>query len=85
MDVIAKQEDLYATEAFDFSGVKRNLALVEMGFKPPTLTSTGTTIVAVVYEVMFRQFNYFIYLRVVLLWERILALQLVILLQIKTV
>uniref|UniRef100_A0A914RYW6 Proteasome endopeptidase complex n=1 Tax=Parascaris equorum TaxID=6256 RepID=A0A914RYW6_PAREQ len=37
--------------AFDFSNCARNMALVEMGVKPPTLRSTGTTIVAATYKV----------------------------------
>jgi len=36
------------SQAFDFSNSIRNVALSSLGLKPPTLTSTGTTIVAVV-------------------------------------
>lgn len=41
------------SEAFDFSNSIRNVALSNMGLKPPTLNSTGTTIVAVVAKVIF--------------------------------
>lgn len=37
--------------AFDFSNCARNMAMAEMGVKPPTLRSTGTTIVAATYKV----------------------------------
>lgn len=37
--------------AFDFSNCFRNQAIQKMGAKMPTLTSTGTTIVACVYKV----------------------------------
>uniref|UniRef100_A0A915PXB2 proteasome endopeptidase complex n=1 Tax=Setaria digitata TaxID=48799 RepID=A0A915PXB2_9BILA len=36
--------------AFDFSNCARNMALEAMGVKPPTMKSTGTTIVAVTYK-----------------------------------
>uniref|UniRef100_A0A0M3IAZ8 proteasome endopeptidase complex n=2 Tax=Ascaris TaxID=6251 RepID=A0A0M3IAZ8_ASCLU len=36
--------------AFDFSNCARNMAMAEMGVKPPTLRSTGTTIVAATYK-----------------------------------
>lgn len=36
---------------FDFSNCTRNLALDSLGVKPPKLHSTGTTIVAVIYQV----------------------------------
>lgn len=39
--------------SFDFSMCHRNLALCEGGVKPPTLTSTGTTIVAALYKVFY--------------------------------
>lgn len=59
MDLITKKEDLSASEAFDFSAMERNLALGEMGFKAPTLTSTGTTIVSALYDVL--NFNFYMF------------------------
>ncbi|KAI6174996.1 Proteasome subunit beta [Aphelenchoides bicaudatus] len=45
---MAQKVEFEPSPAFDFSNSIRNVALTKMGLKPPTLTSTGTTIVAVV-------------------------------------
>uniref|UniRef100_A0AC34R2P5 RNA methyltransferase n=1 Tax=Panagrolaimus sp. JU765 TaxID=591449 RepID=A0AC34R2P5_9BILA len=42
--------DFEPCEAFDFSNVARNIAMVECGMKAPTLRSTGTTIVASIFK-----------------------------------
>ncbi|KAI6218634.1 Proteasome subunit beta [Aphelenchoides fujianensis] len=47
---IMSKVEFEPSEAFDFSNSVRNQALVEMGLKAPKMTSSGTTIVAVVAE-----------------------------------
>uniref|UniRef100_A0A0R3S5T6 proteasome endopeptidase complex n=1 Tax=Elaeophora elaphi TaxID=1147741 RepID=A0A0R3S5T6_9BILA len=42
--------DISCGDAFDFSKCARNMALEAMGVKPPTMRSTGTTIVATTYK-----------------------------------
>jgi 20S proteasome subunit beta 2 len=42
--------DIEPCDAFDFSNVARNIALVDCGMKPPKTTSTGTTIVGICFK-----------------------------------
>lgn len=51
-EVIRSDADIGCGDAFDFSNCSRNMALEAMGVKPPTMTSTGTTIVAATYKVL---------------------------------
>uniref|UniRef100_A0A8R1XSY1 proteasome endopeptidase complex n=1 Tax=Onchocerca volvulus TaxID=6282 RepID=A0A8R1XSY1_ONCVO len=45
-EVLRGDIDIGCGDAFDFSNCARNMALEAMGVKPPTMRSTGTTIVA---------------------------------------
>lgn len=49
-EVLRGYIDIGCGDAFDFSNCARNMALEAMGVKPPTMRSTGTTIVAVTYK-----------------------------------
>lgn len=51
-EVLHGDTDIGCGDAFDFSNCARNMALEAMGVKPPTMRSTGTTIVAVTYKVL---------------------------------
>lgn len=48
--VMRADADIGCDDAFDFSNCARNMALEAMGVKPPTMRSTGTTIVATVFK-----------------------------------
>lgn len=50
-EVLRSDAEIGGGKAFDFSNCARNAALEAMGVKPPTMRSTGTTIVASVYKV----------------------------------
>ncbi|CAG9533864.1 unnamed protein product [Cercopithifilaria johnstoni] len=49
-EILRGNADIGRSNAFDFSNCVRNMALEAVGVKPPTMKSTGTTIVATTYK-----------------------------------